>query len=81
MDDLEAKIRRTLGLVRDAIRALEADPDVLREAVECLEKTNGSPLAIPGDKPDVILREIERLLASALERLECGAAASFTRRK
>ena len=58
--DLDAKIRRTLGLVRDAIRAVEADSGVFREA-------NG---AIPRDKPDVIVREIERILVNALERLE-----------
>lgn len=70
MADIETRIRRTLRLVRDATRAVEADPEVFREAVRRVEMTNGGPLAIPADGPDVILREIERVLSSALERLE-----------
>ena len=69
MADIETRIRRTLAFVRDAIRAVEADPEVFREAVERVEKANGSQLVIPKDKPDMILRQIERVLSSALERL------------
>lgn len=70
MADIETRIARTLQLVREAIRAVEADPEVFRQAVERVEKANGGRLAIPADKPDVILREIERILSSALERLQ-----------
>jgi hypothetical protein len=68
--DIEMKIRRTLALVREALRAFEADPEVFREAVKRAERVAGSALAIPQDKPDVILREIERILSDALERLQ-----------
>lgn len=70
MADLETKIRRALSLVREAIRAIEADPEVVREAVKRIKETAGSPLMIPAENPDVILRQIERILASALDRME-----------
>lgn len=68
--NLKGRVSCTLRLVREAIRVLEADPEMFRGAIERIETANESPLAIPSDKPDVILREIERVLASALERLE-----------
>jgi CO dehydrogenase/acetyl-CoA synthase gamma subunit (corrinoid Fe-S protein) len=69
MAEIETRIRSSLRLVREAIRAVEADPELFREAVERIEKANGAPLAIPAEKPDAILREIERILANALDRL------------
>ena len=58
--------------LREAIRAIDADPAVFREAVERVEKANRSGLEIPKEKPDATLREIERLLAHALECLKEG---------
>lgn len=70
MADLETKIRRTLALVREAIRAVETDPGVFREAVKRAREATASPLMIPAENPDVALRQIERVLARALEHLE-----------
>lgn len=70
MADIEMRIRESLRLVRVAIRAVETDTEVFREVIESAEREVASPLAIPADTPDVILRKIERVLANALKRLE-----------
>jgi len=53
-----------------AIRAIEADTEAFRGIIERAEREVETPLAIPADAPDVILRRIERILANALRRLE-----------
>lgn len=77
MADIETKIRRTLRLVREAIRAVEADPAVFREAVRRVRETAANPLLIPADDPEIVLRQIERVLASALAALETSRQANY----
>jgi len=69
MADIKTRIRSTLQLVREAIRAVDADPE-FREAIERVEKADDGPLALPADRPEVILGQIERTLSRALERLD-----------
>lgn len=70
MADIETRIRESLRLVRVAIRAVETDTEVFREVIERAEREVQTPLAIPAETPDVMLRKIERVLANALKRLE-----------
>ena len=70
MADVETKIRRTLTLVREAIKAIEADPGTFNDAVRRLEADANRDLMIPKDRPEAALKEIERILANALERLD-----------
>lgn len=70
MADMESKIRRTLVLVREALGALEADPELFGEAVKRAAAAARRPMVVPAEHPEVTLRRIERVLAGALKRLE-----------
>jgi hypothetical protein len=70
--DIETRIADTLRVVREAIRTVEADPDLFRNvAARTAEETSGgSALAPPAETPDVALRKIERILSSTLDCLQ-----------
>jgi hypothetical protein len=69
--DIETRIADTLRVVREAIRTVEADPDLFRDvAARTAEETSGSALAPTAETPDVALRKIELILSSALDHLE-----------
>jgi hypothetical protein len=70
MADVETKIKRTLAPVREAIKAIEADAETFNEAVRRLEAHANRSFEIPADRPEAALKEIERILANALERLD-----------
>jgi hypothetical protein len=69
--DIETRIADTLRVVREAIRTVEADPDLFRDVADrTAEETSGSALAPPAETPDVALRKIERILSSTLDCLQ-----------